>query len=111
MRPTGSLASLGLEQTRRRVARWREARPDTGAPMPAALWTAAVALARHHGLYTTARTLRVDYGALKKRLVAAEAGRVPPPAFVELPAARPSGLGPCDPARWTDRTYARGLRC
>jgi hypothetical protein len=63
--------------------------------MPAALWAAAVALARQHGLYPTARALRVDYGALKKRLDAAGAGRAPSPAFVELPAARPTGLGAC----------------
>jgi hypothetical protein len=63
--------------------------------MPAALWAAAIALARQHGLYTTARTLRVDYGALKKRRDAAEAERVPSAAFVELPAVRPTGLGPC----------------
>jgi hypothetical protein len=63
--------------------------------MPAALWAAAIALARRHGLYTTARTLRIDYGSLKKRLDTAGAGGVPLPAFVELPAARPSGLGPC----------------
>ena len=76
-------ASSGLEQTRRRITRWRETRTHRGAPMPAALWTASIALARQHGLYTTARTLRVDYGSL------------PSPAFVELPAARPTGLGPC----------------
>ena len=63
--------------------------------MPAALWAAAVVLARQHGLYPTARALRLDYGALKKRLDAAGAGRAPLPAFVELPAARPTGLGPC----------------
>jgi hypothetical protein len=63
--------------------------------MPAALWAAAVALARRHGLYPTARALRLDYGALKKRLDAAGAGRAPSPAFVELPAARPTGLGAC----------------
>ncbi len=63
--------------------------------MPAALWAAAVALARQHGLYPTARALRVDYGALKKRMDAADAGRVASPTFIELPAARPTGLGPC----------------
>ena len=88
-------ASSGLEQTRRRITRWRETRTHRGAPMPAALWAASIALARQHGLYATARTLRVDYGSLKKRLGTAEAGRVPSPAFVELPAARPTGLGPC----------------
>ena len=74
--------------------------------MPASLWTAAVALARQHGLYTTARTLRVDYGSLRKRRGTAGAGHVPSPAFVELPAARPTGLGPCV----IDLEGARGRR-
>jgi hypothetical protein len=93
MRATDRSTANGLEQTRRRIAHWRDTRTHRGAPMPAALWATAVALARRHGLYRTARTLRVDYGGLQKRLQAAEA--VPPPAFVEFPAARPSGLGPC----------------
>jgi hypothetical protein len=38
----------------------------------------------------------LDYGSLKKRLDAAGgAQRVLAPAFIELPAARPTGLGPC----------------
>jgi hypothetical protein len=61
--------------------------------MPAPLWTAAIALARQHGLYRTARALRLDYGSLKTRVDAAGAG--PSPAFVELPAVRATGLGPC----------------
>jgi len=91
-----SSGSLGLQQTRRRIARWRDTRTHRGAPMPAPLWAVAVALARQHGLYTTARTLRIDYGSLKKRLDTRPARRVPSPAFVELPtAACPTGLGPC----------------
>ena len=62
--------------------------------MPAALWSAAVALARRHGLYTTARTLRIDYGSLKKRLNAVSC-HDSSPAFVELPAVAQPGLGPC----------------
>ena len=93
---TRSSTSIELKQTRRHIARWRAMRTHRGAPMPAALWAAAIALAREHGLYTTTRALRVDYGSLKKRLAAAAAGRVPAPAFVELPpAVGPSGLGPC----------------
>jgi hypothetical protein len=84
--------SLGLRQTRQRITRWRETRTHRGAPMPATLWAAAVALGRQHGLSTTARTLRLDYGSLKKRLDRAKGGRVSAPAFIELPAA---GLGPC----------------
>ena len=88
--------SNGLEQTRRRIARWRETRTHRGAPMPATLWAAALALTRQHGLYRTARTLRIDYGSLKKRLDTAGTGRVPVPAFIELAAAaRPTELGPC----------------
>jgi hypothetical protein len=95
MTVTSDSTSIGLEKTRRRITRWRETRTHRGAPMPATLWAAAIALARQQGLYTTARTLRIDYGSLKKRLNAADAGRVPSAAFVELPAARPTGLGPC----------------
>ncbi len=92
---TGSSTFIGLEKTRRRITRWRETRTHRGAPMPAPLWAAAIALARQHGLSTTARALPLDYGSLKKRLDTAGAGRVPSPAFVELPVARPPGLGPC----------------
>ena len=86
---TGDATLIGLEQTRRRITRWRETRTHRGAPMPAALWTAAIAFARQHGLYPTARALRLDYGSLKKRRDAVGAGRVSSPTFVELPAARP----------------------
>ncbi len=57
---TASSTSIGLEKTRRRIARWRATCPYRGAAMPAALWAAAVALARQHGPYTTARTLHVE---------------------------------------------------
>jgi hypothetical protein len=62
--------------------------------MPAPLWAAAIALARRHGLYTTARTLRLDYGSLKKRVGPAAVGAAPP-TFIELAAGAPPGLGPC----------------
>ena len=83
-----------LERTRRRIERWRETRPYRHASMPADLWAAAVALARRHGLYQTARTLRVDYGALKKRV---DAHRAPDhgPVFVELSPYRPRSPAGC----------------
>ena len=95
MTGTGDGTAIGLEPTRRRITRWRATRTHRGAPMPEGLWTAAIALARQHGLYPTARALHVDYGALKKRRDAADAGRVAAPTFVELSAARLTGLGPC----------------
>jgi hypothetical protein len=54
-------------------------------------------MARRHGLYPTARTLRLDYTALKKHLEAADE-RAPVPAsptFVEL-APLPVPTSPCD---------------
>jgi hypothetical protein len=51
-----------------RIARWRKHRV-AGQPMPAELWEAAVRLARAHGIYPVARALRIDYGALKARVV------------------------------------------
>ena len=95
MGATSRPTSIGLETTRRRIARWRETRAYRGAAMPVALWSAAIALARQHGLYTTARALHVDYGALKKRVDAAGASREPAPAFVELPPTPVTGLGAC----------------
>jgi hypothetical protein len=97
MVPTETI-SKHLERTRRRIERWRDTRPSRHAAMPAALWRAAVVAARRHGLYQTARALRVDYGALKKRV---DAFAWPPaadtdgPVFVELPSPRPSSPTPC----------------
>ena len=96
MVPTETI-SRQLERTRRRIERWRDTRPYRHAAMPTALWRAAVAAARRHGLYQTARALRVDYGALKKRV---DACARPPaadgPVFVELPSPRPSTpTSPC----------------
>ena len=88
--------STRLNQTRRLIARWRETRRHRHAAMPATLWDAAVAAARQHGLYRTARTLRVDYGALKKHLEA-RAGEAPAfasPTFVQLAPSGPTSLVP-----------------
>jgi hypothetical protein len=57
--------------------------------MPERLWRAAVAVARHDGLYRTARALRLDYGALKRHVAAALAVGARP-TFVEFPS-RASG--------------------
>jgi hypothetical protein len=90
-------ATTGWDDVRQRIARWRETRTHRGAPMPAALWEAAVAFAQQHGVAQTARALRIDHGTLKSH-VAATAGVEPQaavPAFVEFAAARPPGLGVC----------------
>ena len=56
--------------------------------LPESLWSAAVKLAQTYGVNRTARTLRLDYSGLKKRLestvsdTASEA--MPSPKFIEL---------------------------
>jgi hypothetical protein len=84
--PNGTALSVipqspGLQQLQRELAEWRQNRTG-GAAMPAELWAAAVELARQHGLGPTSKALRVDYGALRKRLQSAESPTGP--RFVEL---------------------------
>jgi hypothetical protein len=55
--------------------------------MPAELWAGAVALARTGGTYRVARTLRVDYESLARRVAEAGGDRAratPKGGFVEL---------------------------
>ena len=55
--------------------------------LPQSLWQSAAELARCHGLYVVARSLKLDYGTLKKHVTgSAECGRQKkaPPKFVEL---------------------------
>ena len=88
---------LAMERVRQRFERWRRTRTPGRSPIPNALWAAAVALARRHGLYATSRLLRLDYTALKRRMstagdraVASAASR---PMVIELSPA--PGLCPC----------------
>ena len=87
----------GMEQVRRRLERWRGTRPHPRSPIPDDVWAAAVALARQHGLYQTARDVRIDYGALKAHLEAADqaARGGAAPTFVELAPPTPRGAGAC----------------
>jgi hypothetical protein len=56
-----------LEAGRQRFERWRRTRKGHGR-IPEPLWTSAVRLAGAYGLCKTARTLGLDYNALKKRV-------------------------------------------
>lgn len=57
--------------------------------LPASLWQEAADLARCHGIYVVARSLRLDYNTLKKHVNGSSAGCRPrrkktQPRFVEL---------------------------
>ena len=56
-----------IQKVLRRLERWRSA--HTGRlPIPEGLWAAAVGLAREHGVFHTAKALRLEYGKLKRLL-------------------------------------------
>jgi hypothetical protein len=115
----------GLESLRRRFEHSRGVRkPRSRIPDP--LWAAAVKLAGTYGLHRTARTLRVDYYSLKKRVAAASAvdegrpGRrvgarvrsAPGPedgagaTFLELTSPAPTSYGECV-VEWEDVAGAK----
>ena len=56
-----------LERLRRRFERWRGTH-KARSRIPDPLWAAAVKMADTYGLYRTAKVLRLDYYALKKRV-------------------------------------------
>ena len=77
-----------IVQLQQELEEFRSANP-TRMRLPEPLWQAAVNLARQHGIWRTAKPLRLDYMGLKKRLVGTEGPRVKPaklapPSFVEL---------------------------
>jgi hypothetical protein len=83
-----------LASVRRDLERWRRD-PERGRCIPPALWQAAAALAREHGVSRTARALRLEYYALEKRV--ASSPRPSPPAsgrgaFVEVAWPTPAGV-------------------
>ena len=62
--------------------------------IPPELWRQATRLARRYGVSVTSRALRLDYGALRRRLEAeTPPARVAatPPAFVEITPSMPNG--------------------
>jgi len=100
--------SPNMAKVVRRFERWR--RTHTGRlPIPKRLWTAAVELAREHGVFHAAKVLRLDYsklkqllessGAVKRSGVVTRAAGVKsrrirseaPPAFMELLASPTAG--------------------
>ena len=90
-----AVVPIGMEKARQRFERWRSTRLSRRSPIPDALWNAAVAVARQHGRYATSRALGLGYGALKKRMDAAEVRRAASPTFVELATPTPHGAGEC----------------
>ena len=76
-----------LTRARDQLTAWRRTTKPRSR-IPQRLWELAVKLAAKHGLHRTARTLKLDYYSLKKRVETAEGGREGiDSAFIELPPA------------------------
>lgn len=56
-----------LAQVQQQFEHWRATKP-VKAKLPEAFWQAAAEAARQHGLNPTAKALRLDYTALKRRV-------------------------------------------
>jgi hypothetical protein len=82
-----------IRKLSQRLERWRSQHPSRS-PLPASVWTAAVELARKHGVWRVGKALRLDYSKLKQLTESADPGRSDKqPTFVELlpsPASSPA---------------------
>jgi len=86
----------GMQRIHRRFERWRSSHQGR-LPIPEALWASAAAVAREHGVFRTAKILRLECGKLK-RMAESDApatATAPTAEFLELvaPQGVPSGPG------------------
>ena len=89
----------GMQRIHRRFERWRSSHQGR-LPIPEALWASAAAVAREHGVFRTAKILRLEYGKLKRMAESDAPARralAPPAEFLELVA--PQGV-PSGPGLW-----------
>src|SRR5215470_2299323 len=76
----------GMRRICRRFERWRRSHRGR-LPIPEGLWASAATAARAHGVFRTAKVLRLEYGKLKRMAEAASGSPQPvttPPTFLEL---------------------------
>jgi hypothetical protein len=86
----------GMRRIYRRFERWRSSH-QTRLPIPPALWASAGAAAREHGVFRTAKILRLEYAKLKRLAESARPVKrraASPAEFLELVAPQPAPSGP-----------------
>jgi hypothetical protein len=74
---------VGMQRVYRRFERWRSSHRGR-LPIPKALWASAGEVAREHGVFRTAKILRLEYGKLKRMAESAAPVRRAPAEFLEL---------------------------
>src|ERR1700730_977935 len=86
---------VGMRRGYRRFERWRKGH-KARLPIPATLWAEAAVVAREHGVFRTAKVLRLEYGKLKGMVESAAGAPGAPsrtPTFLEL---MPRPFGPTE---------------
>ena len=97
MRRKSSALPSDLQSACKRFENWRSSRRNRSR-IPEALWDMAVPVAKVHGVYHVAKTLRLNYEGLKRRVDAAKhpspqaENRIP---FVEVELGRPFSPTEC----------------
>ena len=86
----------GMQRICRRFERWRRSHRGR-LPIPEGLWASAAVVAREHGVFRTAKVLRLEYGKLKRMAEAASGSPqavTAPTTFLEL-MPQPVGASDC----------------
>lgn len=70
--------------------------------IPERLWEAAIDLYPEHSIYQIAKTLRLDYASVKKRILQRQKKKAPPvtPAFIQVDIPGPPKLPEADKNEW-----------
>ncbi len=76
-----------IEEVEQQFRQWRKTRPQRS-PIPKYLWAGAVRLAQEYSICRIAKTLRLDYNTLKRRVLAEQTENSPQaessPSFIEF---------------------------
>jgi hypothetical protein len=86
-----------VEEVGTRLEGWRQSRRYKRTAIPEELWSAAIEVARRDGLGRTATALRLDYGKLKRLMMAADGAekKTTTPSFMELIAPEAAAVAQC----------------
>ena len=88
-----TFSKTDLKQLHRQLSDWRQKKIGRSR-LPDGLWIAATQLAKTHGTGLVARTLRLDYYKLRKRVSGTVSSVTRPLAFVEVKGPEISGTAP-----------------
>ena len=102
---------VGMQDVLRQFEEWRSLHAGRR-PIPEALWVLATDLAREHGVFRTAKVLRLDYNKLKSQIPSTQPDAKPPTAYRRCIRKLPRRTHPLPvnaPSRWKDHAAECGF--